>query len=137
MLPDATGKQYRNLVTAFVNFNGIEVAILVTHLHTKKGREQQLALVLEKFQKYDHAILMGDMNTSIDNTLIQTVLVDGSYIDAIAAISTDIDNSNEENKRIDWILTKGFTVTSGSYEPIGISDHPYYQVELSIDVENQ
>ncbi len=135
MLPDTTGKQYRNLVTAFINFNGHEVAILVTHLHTKEGREQQLACVLEKFQQHDHAVLMGDMNTAIDHPIVQSVLVEGSFIDAIASSPNDSDCENDENSRIDWILTKGFTTVSSKFEPIGISDHPYYQVELSIDAK--
>lgn len=128
MLPDATGKQYRNLVTAFIDFNTIEVAVLVTHLHTKIGREQQMALVLEKFKHYDHAILMGDMNTTINNPAIQGLL---NNVDFIDAVQTAIPGSDVDN-RIDWILTKGFHVQTGQSEPIGVSDHPYYQVELSL-----
>ena len=128
MLPDLTGKQYRNLITALINFDGQEVAILVTHLHTKKGKEEQLAFVLEKFKSYERAILVGDMNTPTDNVMIQTLLQDSTYVDAIqtANIGDTTDN------RIDWILTKGFNIETGKFEPIGVSDHPYYQVELSL-----
>ncbi len=131
MLPDATGKQYRNLVTAITNFHGQEVAVLVTHLHTKKGREEQLAFVLEKFKSYDRAILMGDMNTPSDNAMIQALLQDSHYTDAISTAAIEAPS----HQRIDWILTKGFTIEAGQFEPIGVSDHPYYQVELSLDAQ--
>jgi len=128
MLPDQTGKQFRNLTTAFVDFNGHEIAILVTHLHTKKGRMEQLQIVLEKFQQYEIAILLGDFNTNSDNELIKTLISDSEHTDAFALAKPDMDLS----QRIDWIFTKGFNVNSGNYEPIGVSDHPYYQVNLSL-----
>lgn len=128
MLPDATGKQYRNLITAFIHFNNIDVAVLITHLHTKKGREQQLTFVLEKFKQYEHAILMGDMNTVINHPAVQDLLNSDEFIDSIQTTLPD----NDTDKRIDWILTRGFEAHEGKSEPIGISDHPYYQVELSV-----
>lgn len=127
MLPDQTGKQFRNLTTAFMDFNGQEVAILVTHLHTKQGRTEQLQIVLEKFQQYDIAILLGDFNTNSENSLIKAFLSESKHLDAFALAMPEMDLKN----RIDWILTKGFKAQEGSYQAIGVSDHPYYQVRLS------
>ena len=128
MLPDQTGKQFRNLATAFIDFNGQEIAILITHLHTKQGRTEQLQIVLDKFQQYDTAILLGDFNTNSENSLLKAILSESKHLDAFAVAMPEIDLKH----RIDWILTKGFNIEGGSYEPIGISDHPYYQVRLSL-----
>jgi len=130
MLPDDTGKQFRNLTTAIIDFNGVEVAIMVTHLHTKKGREKQLATVLEKSKQFETAILMGDFNTPVSNPLIKTFLNETDFIDATALIETP--SEFDKSSRIDWILSKGFIVEEGLFEPIGVSDHPYYQVSLSL-----
>lgn len=128
MLPDNTGKQFRNLITAVTEFDGKEIVILVTHLHTKQGREEQLLTVLEKVNQYDHVILLGDMNTNNENQLIQGFLENELHTDAVQTALPDINS----NSRIDWIFTKGFKVNSGVHEPIGISDHPYFQVSLSL-----
>ena len=130
MLPDDTGKQFRNLTTAIIDFNGVEVAIMVTHLHTKKGKEKQLATVLEKSKQFETAILMGDFNTPVSNPLIKTFLNETDFIDATALIETP--SVFDKSSRIDWILSKGFIVEEGLFEPIGVSDHPYYQVTLSL-----
>jgi len=129
MLPDHTGKQFRNLTTAFIDFNGQEIAILVTHLHTKQGRTEQLQIVLEKFQQYNTAILLGDFNTNSENSLIKTFLSKSKHLDAFALAMPNMDLKD----RIDWILTKGFKVGVGNYVAIGVSDHPYYQVHLSLE----
>jgi len=128
MLPDTTGKQFRNLITAIVEFNGTDIAILITHLHTKQGQEQQLVKVLEESKKYEFAILMGDFNTNRDNPLIDSFLSETDFIDAFAATK----DHEADSSKIDWIFTKGFNVHSSIKEPIGISDHPYYQVTLSL-----
>lgn len=128
MLPDKTGKQYRNLITAKIQLNGQEVVILSTHLHTKTGREAQLKFVLGEFKKYDHAILLGDFNQSTAQAEIQTLLKKSNYQDAIAQALP----AHKDDIRIDWIICKGFTASEGVFESIGISDHPYYQVKLSV-----
>lgn len=128
MLPDTTGKQFRNLITASLDFNGQKITLLITHLHTKHGRTQQLQTVLEKFDHYDRVILIGDMNTDKDNDLIKTFISKSNHLDAIAVAMPEL----QTQERIDWIFTKGFKVGNGHFEPIGISDHPYYQVNLSL-----
>lgn len=127
-LPDQTGKQFRNLITAFITLEKTEVAILITHLHTKKGRDQQLKVVLDEFSHYDHAILMGDFNTTADNALLQKVLRQPEYQDAVSTTLPDIKHQD----RIDWLLVKGLHIHNGKYEPIGVSDHPYFEIEVSL-----
>ena len=127
MLPDETGKQFRNLITAKTTLKGKEIAILVTHLHTKKGREVQLKFVLDEFQKHQYAILLGDFNTPHTSTMLQALIEKEEYQDAILQTCP----SHQDKNRIDWIICKGLVASDGFFEPIGVSDHPYYQVTLS------
>lgn len=127
MLPDNTGKQYRNFISTSVDLDGIEVMLLITHLHTKKGRQQQLETVLEEFQRHEHAVLLGDLNTKPDNELINALLKDSSFNDALLTSFPEHDH----NQRIDWIITKNLKTTAADYEKIGISDHPFYSVNIS------
>lgn len=129
MLPDSTGKQYRNLVTAMIDFNGIKIAILVTHLHTKKGRQRQLTKVIDEFQRYQHAILLGDLNTRPDNALIRTLLQQANVNDALKKSFPE----HVHSERIDWIITKNLKASAADYQEVGISDHPFYSVNISFE----
>jgi len=128
MLPDNTGKQYRNLVTTSIDLDGIEVTILITHLHTKKGRQQQLESVINAFHSYEHAILLGDLNTRTDNALILELLGHSNVDDALRTSFPEHDHQ----QRIDWIITKNLKTSAANYEPIGVSDHPFYSVNISL-----
>ena len=46
MLPDQSGKSYRNMTSIHVTFQDRDVVFINTHLHTKHGREEQLDIVL-------------------------------------------------------------------------------------------
>ena len=124
MLPDQSGKSFRNLTIAKTQWNNKTFHILNTHLHTNKGRKQQIDMVLREFAQYSPAILMGDFNCTAEELI--DALTDIEITDAIAVAKLDPQN----NKRIDWILTKGFTVEGGLFQGKGVSDHPYYQVNL-------
>lgn len=128
MLPDSTGKQYRNLVTSSFNLDGTEVTLLVTHLHTKKGRQQQLEAVFNEFKRHKHAVLLGDLNTRPDNELIKVLLKNDQFNDALQTSFAEQDHS----QRIDWIITKNLKTTPADYQEIGISDHPFYSVHISL-----
>ena len=97
-------------------------------MNTRDGREQQLEFVLNEFAKHPKAVLVGDFNTKPDNPLILKALSTNDTIDAIAKLKLN----NDEKNRIDWILTKGFKLHSGKIIDKGVSDHPCYQVYLSI-----
>ena len=127
-LADFSGKSFRNLITAKVIINKQPVWVLNTHLHTKRGRSVQLKTVLERFAQYPRAILLGDFNTDPADEQLITLLKDKNIKDAITLALPNIDH----HQRIDWILTKGFDVKQGQFEEKGVSDHPYYAVELSL-----
>ena len=127
MLPDQSGKSYRNMTIAEVEWQGQRLHFINTHLHTKKGKAEQLEVVLREFSKYPRAILLGDFNSNRGMPELDNALKDIEISDAIAMAGLDIDN----NDRIDWILTKGFQIEKGRMLEKGVSDHPYYEVALS------
>jgi len=127
MLPDTSGKSFRNMTIAEVSWQGRQFHFINTHLHTRGGREDQLEIVLQEFAKYPTAILLGDFNSRADASALSNAIKDIEIIDAVAIAGLDTENSD----RIDWILTKGFKVESGEMLGKGVSDHPYYQVNLS------
>jgi endonuclease/exonuclease/phosphatase family metal-dependent hydrolase len=127
MLPDQSGKNFRNMTIAQVHWQGESFHFINTHLHTRGGREDQLELVLQEFAKYPRAILLGDFNSLATTTALANALKDIEITDAVFAAGLDLENRD----RIDWILTKGFKVETGEMLEKGVSDHPYYQVSLS------
>lgn len=127
MLPDYSGKSFRNLVTLLLDINGTELAVLVTHLHTRQGREEQLKIVLEELQGYPHAVLLGDFNTRSDDPQLTALFEQTKCLDAISLTLPDYPHHD----RIDWIICKGLKVENGIFEPAGVSDHPFFQITAS------
>ncbi|MDH3639217.1 MAG: endonuclease/exonuclease/phosphatase family protein [Gammaproteobacteria bacterium] len=125
-LVDTSGHSFRVLTTVTVDFYGRTLWLLFTHLHPRLAREQQLATVLQRFSQYSPAILMGDLNTARDDPTLARALAQPDIVDAIRSALGDRDPLG----RIDWILTKGLTVVSGGLTEVGISDHPYYWVDI-------
>lgn len=126
MLPDTSGKSFRNMTIAKVHWQGKSFHFINTHLHTRDGREDQLERVLQEFTQYPRAILLGDFNSRATATALSNALKNIEITDAVTAAGLDLDNID----RIDWILTKGFKVNTGEMLEKGVSDHPYYQVSL-------
>jgi len=132
-LPDYTGKNFRNMTIVEFEWQGKPVTFINTHLHTRTGRKEQLDIVLAEFAKHPIAILVGDLNSRNDTAALAQALQCGSITDAIADAQLDTQDSEQ---RIDWILTKGFTVENGKTIAKGISDHPYYEVSLALVKSN-
>ena len=128
MLPHKVGNNFRNMAVVEMNWQGEDFHFINTHLHTKDGKEEQFNAVMEEFNKHSRAILVGDFNSKPHEAHIINMLSNDDIVDAINVCDIDF---NEEN-RIDWILCKGFKVHEGKMIEKGISDHPYYQVTLSI-----
>jgi len=130
MLPDQSNKSFRNMTIAQVTWQNQTFHFINTHLHTRKGQARQLEVVLQEFAKYPRAILVGDFNCGTNSSILSNALKDVDITDAVAAANLNQDDLN----RIDWILTKGFTVEGGTMVEKGISDHPYFEVKLSFNV---
>jgi len=126
MLPDQSGKSYRNMTVTELEWQGRSFYFINTHLHTRKGRIEQFEVVMKEFAKYPRAILVGDFNSDITTNEVTKTLKDIEITDAIEAAGLDLNNRN----RIDWIFTKGFSIDSGEMLSKGVSDHPFYAVNL-------
>lgn len=123
----------RNIITANIRINDTDVAILITHLDLGAIRATQLRRVIERFDRYDCAILMGDMNTDAKDRQITALLDQGGAKDAIAVALRE---QTPEN-RVDWIFTRGFDVVDGGMTEVGVSDHPYFWVDLKLAKRHQ
>lgn len=128
ILPDQSKKSFRNMTVADVNWQGTPFTFINTHLHTRGGRSEQLTVVLNEFKKHPRVILVGDFNSRPSSQQLTQLLLDPTIVDTIGQTQIDTDEAN----RVDWILTKGFNVEEGRMVEKGVSDHPYYQVKLSL-----
>jgi endonuclease/exonuclease/phosphatase family metal-dependent hydrolase len=122
-------RAHRNIIGVKLDIQNTPVMLYVTHLDRGPLRLEQLQDVIDTFRQHPHAILMGDLNSRHNDAPLRTLLAAGEASDAIAATS-DTENIN---KRIDWILTRGFNIIAGGSHPRGVSDHPQYWVELELD----
>lgn len=128
MLPNKIGKNFRNMVVVELSWKGQTLHFINTHLHTREGKQAQFNTAFNEFMKHPRAILVGDFNSRPSEEHIQKALKNQIVEDAISKLNLDSDEKN----RIDWILTKGFNINDGKMIEKGISDHPYYQISLSL-----
>ena len=125
---DIISSSYRNFTTIQFEFNNKIVTVLLTHLDFNTTREIQLSYVINEFERYKRCILIGDLNSSRKDPLLNDLLNKDNALDAINVALGPKDIPG----RIDWIIVKGFKVIAGGYTPPGISDHPLYWVELGL-----
>jgi endonuclease/exonuclease/phosphatase family metal-dependent hydrolase len=118
---------FRNMIIATIPIADTTLTTLTTHLDRSAVRDRQLGQVLARFASLPSpAVLMGDLNTRVDDPRLSAFLENPAYTDAIfTALGQPHD--------VEWIISKGLNVKSGGSEPPGVSDHPAYWVEFSID----
>ena len=121
----SVSKSPRNVVFAVLDNGQTDIALIVTHLDRGPLRIKQLEQVLSMLHSHEHAILLGDLNTTQDQEQIARLLASGA-IDAICAFKVECE------PHIDWILTKGFEVLDTGSHPLGLSDHPQYWARLRL-----
>lgn len=129
---DHKAHSYRNLLTAEIMVGPQPVTVMVTHIARSEIRPTQLRDVLSEFVKHSPAILIGDLNTKADDPLLIDFFADSNNVDAVAVVFGEDDCA----ERIDWIITRGMDVFSGGMEPIGVSDHPCYWVDVEVSPTN-
>ena len=125
-LPARTGNSLRNLVDVRMAFSDVEVRIFLTHLDRGPLRLQQLEQVLLEFRRHPHAILLGDLNTRRDASLLAEALDSGWATEAGSHGADYADN-------LDWILVRGFEVVGTGVHPRGVSDHPFFWASLRLE----
>ena len=126
-LPDHTGKRFRNMTIVKAHWQGQSFHFINTHLHTRTGKDEQLEAVLNEFSKYSKVILVGDFNSTPSNPRLIELLKDKNILDPLKLFDLDLN----KDKRVDWILSKGFKVHDVKVIEKGISDHPCYKASFS------
>lgn len=118
---------YRNMIIATIPIADTTLTTLTTHLDRSAVRDRQLEQVLARFASLPSpAVLIGDLNTRVDDDRLSAFLEKPAYTDAIF---TALGQTHD----VEWIISKGLHVKSGGSQPAGVSDHPAYWVEFSID----
>ncbi len=119
---------FRNIITASIRLDDQPIRLIVTHIDRGPISESQVKQVLDIFDQHERAILMADLNTHSQSPVMLNWLKDNPGGDAVGIALGDQDLGY----RIDWILTRGFNIVTGGLTTEGISDHPYYWVELKL-----
>lgn len=127
-LVDTTREKFRTLTVAAVPLAGATCAVLVTHLSKRQDQQSHLRRALEEFRRHEVAVLAGDFNATAAHPLLRELVDSGDGHDAIATVL----GVQDLTVRIDWILTRGLTVTGGGCEGKGASDHPYHWVDVQV-----
>lgn len=119
-LPHTAGRGMRNVATVDAVVAGEAVRVILTHIDTRNDREAQLAQVIEMFlSAKPPAILLGDLNTRIDDPQIKKLLATPGVIEPLTASHTP-----GPPNQIDWIFARGLSVRSAGFFDFGTSDHP-------------
>ena len=122
---------HRNLVLTAIEVNGARVNVLLTHLDSRDldRRQKQLRAAGELFLSLaEPAILMGDLNSTVEDEQLRRILAAPGVVDAIEA-----GGAKTPENRIDWILTRGMRVSASGVTDNGASDHPLVWAELEVD----
>jgi endonuclease/exonuclease/phosphatase family metal-dependent hydrolase len=122
------GNGFRNIVQSRIPYSAGVVEILVTHLDRRTDRHAQLSAVFKRFVEIEGpAILMGDLNTTIEDPQIRTLLATPGVIDCVGSHV-----ASDPPKRIDWIFARGLRCIDAGLTEVGPSDHPHAWAELEL-----
>lgn len=128
-LPCTQGKKYRTASLTSFQVGGQTVRVLSVHLDRVRDREVQLERMFSLFCDLETpAILMGDLNTFPDDSLLRRWLMSFDILDAVGTIR----GAEAPQRRIDWIFTRGLIVRDAGLLANVASDHPLVWAELEI-----
>jgi endonuclease/exonuclease/phosphatase family metal-dependent hydrolase len=128
-LPGTQGRKFRNAVLVDVEFRGRTVHLLVTHVDRVQDNQRQLGAVLDLFLALDEpAILMGDLNATRSDPLLERVLAMPDVHDVVAESLPQ----PPPDDRIDWILARGLRGVAGEFRRSDASDHPLVWAEVEL-----
>lgn len=128
-LPGTRGKAFRNAVLAYVPWRERTLKILAVHIDREQDRERQLRLVTQLFLALEApAILMGDLNTAIDDPLLQAVL----HKPGVTSPLHDAKGDAVPMGNIDWVFAKGLVTIDADLFVTEASDHPALRVKLRL-----
>ena len=121
-------RRYRSMLVAKTAIGGHPVTVIVTHLDRSDMRYYQAEEVFAEFAKHEHVILLADLNSRPQDTRFTNLLTQAAGSDMVGIALGEKDLPY----RVDWIVTRGFSLIEGDVAFSDISDHPYYWVELEI-----
>lgn len=122
---------YRNAVLMTLPVGSQTIHILGTHLDRNDPHEraEQLQAVNGLFLSLaEPAILLGDLNSTADEPIMQSLLQQANVHDPLREALGD-----GVLPHIDWILTRGLTTVDAGVIDNQASDHPLVWAELRID----
>lgn len=97
----------RNTLEVTVTHQGRPIRVLITHVGRGADRAPQLAEVLSRFLALEPpSILLGDLNTPSDDPQLKELFRMPGVLDVAAGIEC------ERARRIDYVITRGFRLTS-------------------------
>lgn len=129
-LPGTRGKAFRNVVLAYLPYQGRTVKILVTHIDRETDRKHQLEVVLQLFLSLEPpVVLMGDLNSTIDEPLLASLL---EQPDVHSALHEGI-AGGPVSGTIDWLFHRGMKTISAKLVEVEASDHPVLFAELTLN----
>ncbi|HVX62689.1 MAG TPA: endonuclease/exonuclease/phosphatase family protein [Pirellulales bacterium] len=129
-LPQRYGHSCRNALLLSTHFRGRTLRLVITHLDRSDDRERnrQFQAVSALFlEQQEPAILLGDLNTTGDESLLAELLSTAGVHDPLSEILGD-----KTPRRIDWLLTRGLETVDAGLIDNGASDHPCVWAELKL-----
>jgi len=125
----------RGLMEAVLHINGREIALFITHLSLKKSnRSRQIQFLVQHLNRYQNAILMGDLNcgpnSSEFNYLLKHTALEGTPDQPSTFPSW------RPQRRLDYILTTNdLAVRHLQTIPFICSDHLPVIAEIYFDTQ--
>jgi endonuclease/exonuclease/phosphatase family metal-dependent hydrolase len=128
-LPHQQSNSYRNAVLTSLRFAETQVRVLAVHVDRQGDRQRQLRAVIDLFLSLDEpAILLGDLNSTRDDPLLQHLLSSPGVSDVVGETL----GSDDPAGRIDWIVARGLRGVSAECRRTEASDHPVVCAELEL-----
>jgi endonuclease/exonuclease/phosphatase family metal-dependent hydrolase len=127
-LDDSDGDP-RNILLADVAWGPQTLHVLLTHATRRKSRQRH-AQIRAAFAMFlaltEPAVLLGDLNTDLNDGLLRQLRASPGVIDPITAAG------GPDDRRIDWIFLRGLKVVSAGMVDQGGSDHPLVWAEVAL-----
>ncbi len=128
-LESTRGRGFRNYLLLHASCGGRTVRIAITHIDRVADRRAQLKSVIAMYLALpEPAILMGDLNTSSNDTVLAGLLAAPGVVDVLAHLPA----AYQPGRRIDWILARGFRTLAAGVHDSAASDHPMFWAELQL-----
>lgn len=131
-LMNTRGKAFRNAVLSTVRLGRGDARVIAVHIDRENDRQHQLQAVIQLFLGLQTpCVLMGDLNTTVDDPLLISLREHGDVRSPLNEVLSD----GLPRQTIDWIFTRGLKTISASVVESIASDHPCLKAELAIEQE--